>query len=188
MSKVITTPELAQVLENMSGTQFVGVKSCTVPKLNKKGRVTGLTIQETLNINPENIVKISEFVAGAGYSYFQGVINRLLKEGKEPNRYDEGISWHVPYLDTKTIKMHPKTGELYAYFFCSYANNKPTTRFVDKSTGKEISRVDLEEFLPVEKTPMNQGLDKGNEVIVRTFKLSSINELSAAGEVYNIIA
>lgn len=186
MARIITIPELANVLENMDKHQFVGIKSCTIPKLNKTGRVTHQSIQGKLGIDPANIVKLSSFVAGAGFSYLDGIRNKLLAEGKAPESYIEGTSWHVPYGETKTIKQHPKTQELYAYLFCSYANNPPESRFVDKSTGKEVSKDDLAEFLPPEREPTNQGVD--DPVIVRTFKLSSIKELSAAGEVYTVVA
>jgi hypothetical protein len=182
---VVTKLELAEKIEHLPSHQFVGLRTKTIPKLNKKGRVTGLTVQEKLHIDPANIVKFSEFTAGMGYEYQHMIENRLIKEGKDVSEYQKGESWHVPYGDCKTIRKHKDRDDLYFYCFL-VSHNVPKSEYVDFSTGKEIAKVELEEYLPVEKAPENQGLKEGNEVLVRTLKLESVYTLSAGGNEYSV--
>jgi len=187
MAKLITTQEAVTLIENFDSHQFAGFKTMTIPKLNKHGRVTGATLQEKVHVEPANVRKLSQFVAGIGYSYMTGIQNKLIQEGKDPANYVAGETWHVAYGECKTIRQHKGTGELYFYCFLNSAM-PPQSRYVDISNGQEIDRETLVEFLPVEKAPKNQGVEEGNELRVRTFKLSSVKELSAAGEVYTIVS
>jgi len=57
-------------------------------------------------------------------------------------------------------------------------------RFVDISTGVEIDRARLVNFLDIEHTPGNQGVESGRETIVRTYKLSSVRTLTVDGISY----
>ena len=186
MAKVEVTPlELCKVIDGLDSHSFAGFRTQTKPTLNKKGRVTGQTIQEKLGIDPSNIVKLSAFIAGIGYDYPQMVQNRLLKEGKSVDDYQKGNSWHIPYGDSKTIRKHKDKDELFFYAFL-VANNPSSSIYMDVSTGNEIAKADLEEYLKVNKAPVNQGLEEGNEVKVRTLKLNSVVSLSAMGNEYSV--
>ena len=170
------------ITKGLTGCTFARLKTVTTPKLNKKNRKTG----EPLTIPASNIRKISEFSAGLGYDYKKSVENRLVKEGKDVSEYEAGETWHESYNGSKVIRKHKKTDELYFYVSLN-ANNKSEVKFVDVVTGNEIPKTDLEDFLPPEHTPSNQGLSEGNEVIVRTLKLESLKGLSACGETYEVI-
>ena len=179
----IKAVQLPELFEKFKGTSFVGLKTKTTPKLLKKGRVSGKTLLEA--VGTDEVVKESAFSAGIGYDYATSVKNKLLKEGKSEDEYEAGETWHIPYNGSKVIRQHRKTGEL--YFYVSLNTNNPSkAEYFDVKNGTVIPKEVLEEFLPVEKAPTNQGVEEGNEVLVRTLKLGSVASLSACNEVYNV--
>lgn len=180
----ICATDLPQLFEKYKGTSFVGIKTKTIPKLLKKGRVSGKPLVEV--IGTDSVVKESAFSAGIGYDYATSVKNKLLKEGKSEEAYEAGETWHVPYNGSKVIRQHKGTGEL--YFYVSLNTKNPSKAKYLSLDGKEISKDVLEEFLPVEKAPTNQGVEEGNEVLVRTLKLGSVASLSACGEVFEVVS
>lgn len=200
--KIINIDGLKILIEDYKGHTFAGLKTLTIPKLNKFFRFSEkekaefvkngqkalkITLEEKTGIKPENVRKESYFTCGIGYDYEQGVKNRLIAEGKDVSAYERGSSWHIPYRDSKTLVQHKDSGEIYFYAFVSYANNPAKSRYIDISTGNEILKDHLEAFLPPEgDAPKNQGLSDGNEVEVRTLKLSSVKELSAFGDIYKV--
>jgi hypothetical protein len=202
MEKTINKDGLITIINDYSGHSFAGLKTLTVPKLNKfyrfsdeekaefvaKGqKAPKISFEEKTGLNPENILKESEFVCELGFDYEQGIKNRLIAEGKDVSAYEKDASWHVPYGESKVLRQHKDTGEVYFYAFVSYANNPAKSRYIDISNDSEVSKKILEAFLPPESdAPKNQGLSEGNEVEVRTLKLSSVKSLSAFGDVYKI--
>jgi hypothetical protein len=184
MSITITGIGLANLLKDFDKKSFASIKAVTIPKLNKKGRSSGLSVSEVTGVDAVNVRKCTEMVIGLGYDYEQLVVNRLVnKEGKTGEEYERGVSWHEPWDGSSVIHQHKTTGERYLFVEC-IANNKPSSKFVDITTGSEIERDKLVEFLPKESDPENQGLD--NPVVVRTFKLDSIRQLKVGGEVYEV--
>ena len=170
------------VAKGLTGATFAHVKTVTKPKLIKTGRVSGMP----LNIPATDIRKVSEFGCGIGYDYKKSIENKLVKEGKEKTEYEAGDTWHEAFCGSKVIRRHKKTGELYFYVQLN-ANNVPKVKYVNVTTGKEIAKEEIAEFLPIESAPKNQGLEDGNEVLVRTLKLESLKSLSACGEVYEVV-
>lgn len=183
----ITSEKLVPLFEDFAGSSFIGIRTMTHPKFIKKGRSTGKTIEEKFNCSPSDIVKFSSFSAGIGYDYKKSIENKLIKEGKSIEEYQAGESWHEKYNDSKVIRRHKKTGELYFYCSLNTKNSSPESSYHDHKNGKDIDKDDLSEFLPIESKPMNQGVDEGNEVQVRTLKLNSVISLSACGEEYIIL-
>jgi hypothetical protein len=170
------------VAKGLTGCSFAHMRTVTIPKLNKKSRISGLP----LNIPASDIRKISTFGCGLGFNYQRSVENKLIAEGKSKDEYERGESWHVPHGNSKVICEHKKTGELY-FFVSLNANNKSESKFINIQTGNEISKEEISEFLPPEHEPTNQGTEPGNAVIVRTLKLESLKALSADGESWEII-
>lgn len=186
MATTIKSTELVGKFEDYSnGCSFVHLTTITEPKLLKKSRTTKQTIEEVVGVSSNVVVKVSTFGAGIGYDYTKSVQNKLLKEGKSVEEYEPKESWHVPYKDSKVIRKHKSSDELYFYVTLN-ANNKTTSKYMNKVTGEEIPEDKLVDFLPVESAPKNQGVEEGNEVLVRTLKLNSVIRLSACGEVYNV--
>jgi hypothetical protein len=186
-TKSINVQGVMKVMEDVvakspTGCTFVRLKTCTSPKFSKTGRVSKMP----LNIPAENIKKISEFSVGLGYDYQKSVENKLVKEGKSKDSYVRKETWHKPLGDSKVFHQHKETGEVYIYATLN-ANNNKLVKYVNVVTGDEIPEKDLEEFLPVESAPKNQGLEEGNEVRVMTLKLSSLKGLSACNESYEVV-
>jgi hypothetical protein len=176
MSFHIDCKTLVGLLEKYKGKTFCHLDTCTIPKLLKHGRVTGLTVQVKLGIKPDKVRKYSSFGAGIGYEYAYLVMNRLIKDEKSPLDYQPGESWHVPYNGSTVIRQHKTNGDLYV-FVALVANNPPTAEY--RAGNKVIPAEDLKEFLPVEYEAKNQGLDPEREVKVRTLKLASVTRLVA---------
>lgn len=176
---------LVALLENTEKHQFVSVETETNPKMNVNGRVSKLSIFDKFGCSPKSIVKVSSFTAMIGLTYKNVIENRLKKEGKDISSYETGTSWHEPVPGTKNLVRHKQSGEEYVYLFC-VANNVPTSAFYNMESGKMIDKEELTEYLPKETAPKNQGLDEGNEVIVRTYKLGSIRKIKTEGEVYSV--
>lgn len=184
MSITITGKGLANLLKDFDKKSFASIKAVTVPKLNKKGRNSGLSVLEVTGVAADNIRKCTEMVIGLGYDYETLIVNRLInKEDKTGEEYNRGVSWHEPWEGSSTIHKHKTKDELYLFVEC-IANNTPHSKFVDITTGNEIDKDLLVEFLPKESDPENQGLD--NPIVVRTFKLDSIRQLKVSGEVYEV--
>ena len=171
----IKADALVDIFEQYKGHTFCSLDTCTIPHLNKTGRVSGQTVMAKLGVNPVDIRKYSEFSAGIGYEYAYTVMNRLIKDGKPPFDYKPGETWHVPYGNSTVIRQHPKTGELY-FYVTLIANNPPYTEY---RAGKVLDRKDLEEFLAKDYTPANQGLAPDRVVEVRTLKLASVTRVVA---------
>lgn len=186
MKKVINVEEMSVIIETMPSNTFAGLKTMTKPKLLKKGRDSKIPFEERFGFSDDQVVKFSEMVVGMGYEYQKMIENRLIKEGKDVTEYERGESWHIPYKDSKTIRIK-KSDPTEMYFMAFLiANTAPKSEYVNFATGDVIDREMLREYLPVEKAPDNQGLSDGNEVLVRTFKMESIYSLSACGDVYSI--
>lgn len=175
-SKVTITGEgLANLLKDFNKKSFVSLHTVTEPKLNKKGRVSGLSVLEMVGAKAENIRKVSDMVVGLGYDYQDLVLNRLInKAGKDFQDYQPGESWHIPWEKSTTVHMHKTTGEKYFFVEC-IANNDPKSCYVDISTGAELSKEKLEEFLPKDYPPKNQGLDKGVRYSV-TLRIDGVDQ------------
>lgn len=197
-TKIVSAEGAVTLLEGilakgLTGCSFAHVKTVTDPKLLKKSRVTKLPLP-----NADKIVKVSEFGCGIGYSYDKSVENRLLaehadalKEGtitKEEvlAKHEKGDTWHEPFNGSKVIRQHKKTKEKYFYVQLN-ANTIPSVKYVDISTGTELSKDFLKDYLPTESAPTNQGLSEENVVQMRTLKLESLKGLSACGETYEIV-
>jgi hypothetical protein len=181
----ITGEGLATLLKDFNKKVFASIHAVTKPKLTKKGRVSGKTVPEAVGVDADKIRKVTDMVVGVGYDYQDLVLNRLInKEGKSWDDYTPGESWHIPWEGSTMVHQHKTTGEKYFFVEC-IANNKPKSQFVNIETGIEVSREVLEEFLPKESEPQNQGLDK--PVVVRTFKLDSIKKLKVNGTTYEVV-
>ena len=185
-TKIISSNVLPDLFEGFDKTTFIGIETATQPKLNKTGRVSGLTVVEKLKINPENIIKLAKYNAGLGYDYGTAVRNKLIKEGKDPSSYVPKDTWHQAYKGSTVIREHKTTGELYFQITLN-TNNKSTHVFIDKTNSAIIEDEDLAEFLPPKSASKNQGVEEGNEVEVQVLKLDSILSISACGNIYKVL-
>lgn len=198
-SKMITVSEFVSMMYNAKA-KFCGLSTVTVPKLTKKDRNTGEPWAVTFpGVDPTNVRKVAHGVALSGPDYvsiIEGRHDKAEANGEAHGAYEAGETWHEAVPGTKALRRHKGTGDLYAYFaFVSKVKKgdrwiplKSKTRIVDITTGAELDKTRLAAFLPVEKTPTNQGLSEDEAVIVRTYKLESIRALTVDGTVYTVIS
>jgi hypothetical protein len=156
----------------------VSIEAETTPRLRKTN------FYETIGCQVSDVKKVSQFVAMIGLDYRHVIEARLVKEGKSVDEYEAGTTWHEAVPGTKNLRRHKSSGELYVWIFC-VANNVPTSAYYNMSTGLKIETDEIKPFLS-ESTPKNQGLDKGNEVIPRTYKLESIRKITIDKETYTV--
>lgn len=181
----IKAEALVALLEMFKGKTFAAFDACTIPKLNKKGRVSGMSFKEKFGLDPDKLRKYSHFSAGVGYEYAYVVMNRLIKDGASPFDYQPGETWHEPYQGSTVIRQK-KSDPSELYFFATLiCNNPPKSEY--RAGDLALDKEALAEFLPVPSKPTNQGLGEGREVEVRTFKLRSIQKLRIENAEYEVI-
>ena len=181
--KVINKDQLVDMLEGKTKHIFISIEAETMPVKNKTGRETKETTIQAFNYEPKEIKKITYANVGLCYDYKSLIINRLKKEGKEESEYVAGDTWHEHCIGTKNLRQHKQTGEKYVWVFF-IANNTPKTCFYNSLTGSEINKALLEQFLPKDYEPTNQGLETDNIVHPRLYKLDSIKKIKIDSEEY----
>ena len=193
MIKAIEDREtLINFLENYDNHSWAGLTLTTedtglrkTSKLDRK-----IKFEQEVGVAYDNVRKHSIFTAGLGFSYLSLLKTRLEREGKTLAAYTPGDPdkiWHQPYKETKTIREHKRTGELYANVYL-IANNYPTVTYFDISTGKDIPKEKLANFMPEDPdySNNNQGLESDNVVKVRIIKFKSINEIRIDHDVIRV--
>jgi hypothetical protein len=181
----ITASTLVPLLERYKGKKLGHLDTMTIPELTKKGRVTGMTIQQKFGVEPGSIRKYSSFGCGVGYEYAALVEGRLEKDGKCPEDYIPGISWHMPYNGSTVIRVNKNNPDGAKYVFVALIANNPA-RAEYRSGNTLIPTDELKEFLKLEYEAKNQGLEKERQIKVITLKLESITRLAADGAEYII--
>lgn len=164
----ISSQELILQLSSVVGSQFVSVITETEPRMRK-----------TNNPYNGNVIKRSVQNGLVNFQYDEGVKRRLAKEGKDPNEFESGTSWHEPVkLNGRLTPFcrHKKTGDLYF----RYQLHNSRSQFFNKNTGDEISKDALTPFLYDSDSYKNQGLDE--PLMIITPKLSSIKEITFGGK------
>lgn len=168
-SESVTIDDMVTKLFDVKGSQFVSIVTETVPKMRKTG-----------NPYAETAVKVNKYRGIVNFHYDEGVLRRLAKEGKSPDDFKRGESWHEPVLhDGKLTPFcrHKKTDKLYLRFMYQGAD-EPT--YFNRETGLQIPTDALAPFLPEREAYGNQGLDDPLKFLV--FGLDSILAINVAGE------
>jgi hypothetical protein len=194
--KMVTVSEFVAAITGITRRPFAGLCGCTAPKLTQKDRTDHARTWAVAfpGIDRENVRKITNAVVMAGPDYGKMVVAELAREGKDESEYKRGTSWHEGVPGVPCLRRH-KVRQTELYFWAAFVQKvqrpdgtwmhiKPKTRFVDITTGANIDRAALENFLPTSDDPQNQGTDEGREVIVRTYKLESVRSLTVNGIAY----
>jgi hypothetical protein len=185
---IITAIEAVTMMEGLDENKhpFVGVTTQTFPKFLVKSRVTKEMFVDKFKVEKEQIVKVSNQSAQVGLVYADLIYRRLIAEGKSTDKYESGESWHIPYNDTRTIRQHKTTGELYFYLFLT-PKNKPDSFYLNTVTGAKVDKEELADFLPLPSIAKNQGLETENIVHVETLKLASLKRIAIDKQEYMIL-
>lgn len=177
MSKVqkeivkVNTNDLMRVLAQIKGAKPATIVTSTKVDMNK-----------TDNPYYGRITKKSEANIFLNYNYQKAVNARLVKEGKEPNFVASAPTWGQSIPGTPLV-LH--NGVL--YLTVGYlTNNTPKSEYF--CDGEPIDKRDIQNYLkPKSSSASKQGLESVDEVVVRKFKLESINEIRMSGKIYEII-
>ena len=111
-----------------------------------------------------------------GYNYENVVNNRLEREGKEADfesQKPNGKSWVKGYENLFLVS--DKDSEQFYLRTTMRKNTKPTSFYlVDNRIATAQEEAEIKTFIQSSSKPTNQGLDDGDEVIVRDFKTENV--------------
>jgi hypothetical protein len=191
----INQQNLINIFKNIDivGHRFIFIELETSPSLNKKNRVTGLNLMESLQTN--QIIKMSEGVFSIGLIYENAVNNNLERAEYETNFETSELPWGHFVEDSKIIIKHQSkndTSEKYYIRLYQY-KNKPVRKSKFYKIVDDV-RIELTEeellvlkgFLPVEKqdTKLEDGSFDTVKPIVNTVKIESIVRVKFDSEEY----
>jgi len=180
--KMLTIQQFAEYLKNReiegkTSAEFSLIRTKTSPKLNKTNRNTGDPIPY------KSVSKHTRSFCSLNIIYSNAVNNKAVREGYQEKGENlfvaEPLPWGswVTLPNGKTSKvLIEKAGDLYIRATFNTKIKPETTWIAD---GVEISKSDLIDYLPP---------DRENFVEVRTFKISSIQEIHLDHEIFQIIS
>ncbi len=169
--------KFAKIFDNVSGASFVGIDTLTeVPLLGgRKNEMQGRVTKRTVG----NQVMV--FQNKKSSSYGDMVTRRLIAEGKDPASFVLGArTWGERIPETPFIS-HFKDGETTFYVEFIFLRAGESTYLLD---GKPIAKVDIVGLKPEATGGEQGGLD--NKVVVRSFKLTSIEKVRIDGMEYKL--
>lgn len=164
--------ELATFLMEIKGASFVTFLAETeLPKMRKTG-------------NPfVGATKLAVVNGTINFFYDKAVLRRLEAEGKGPEAFERGESWHVPEKRSDgtltPFALHKKTGERYLRLMPGKTLSKAYVL-----NGEQVPTDEIERFIPAPFFPSNQGLDK--PVQFRVWKLAGIHAMNTEGRSFRI--
>jgi hypothetical protein len=169
--------KFAKIFDNVNGASFVGIDTLTeVPLLGgKKNEMQGRVTKRTVG----NQVMV--FQNKSSSSYGDMVQRRLLAEGKDPASFElQPRTWGERIPETPFIS-HTKDGDTTFYLEVIFLRPGTSTYLLD---GKPINKADIVGLKPESAGGEQGGLD--NKVIIRSFKLTSIEAVRIDGMEYRL--
>lgn len=139
--------QLESHLLDIKGAKLVGLISTTEPRMRKTG-------------NPYvGTVKVADRRVLLNFNYDDAILRRLISEGKDPDTFVGGSSWHVPMtLDGRLtpLAMHKNDANKH-YLRCE--DRGLNESFYVSPTGDVVNPNDLQPFIQTSGYN-NQGLDR----------------------------
>jgi len=154
---------LIKVLDRVQGCTFATIDSVTEPSKGIEKVTTGERVLLFNNLNSsgyENMVK-----------------RRLIEAGKDPRNFSVGDPPWGERLPNSPLIVHNGRTYLQTIELKEGAVEYFTTSIVGRRKIEDISAYNLREHRS------NQGLPKGEEVKVKTYKLESIERIALMGEI-----
>ena len=165
---ITTQEEMVRVLSAVRGATPITFVARTDTKALKTGNPYG------------KIYKTSRVNGMVCFKYPEGVIRRLEKEGKSPDEFLQGESWHEAVLTTDgkltPFCRHKTNGSVYIRFM--FLNRYEV--IYRSETGQVLTEEQVRPFLPKKSGYANQGLDEPLRFV--TYKLSGISEMTVGEE------
>lgn len=165
-TKEITLKQLVKVLMAVTGATPATFEAMTEVKMNK-----------TNNPYYGKIFKKQRSNVFINFNYANSVNKALTKEGKEADFVPQARPWGEK-IPGAPIVLHK--GEF--YLEARFLQNEPKVEYF--KDGKSIDKAEFETFLPKEKVVEgaennSQGLEA--PVVIRTFKITNIHEITVGG-------
>ena len=164
-SIVIKPETLVDLIKGTKGATFITFKAETKVKLNKS--------------NPyfDRVTKQSEVNAQLNFNYENAVNNRRANEGKERDFQTKGLKWGGKAHNNSVVE---NNGKLYLQ-----VRVLKSLESIYQVDGKNISKDEATKIIPERKSyAAGQGVE--SEVIVRTYGIASIKEVTMNGIKYLI--
>jgi hypothetical protein len=175
--RVVTRTELIKMLSSLRGATFITFRHKADMSDTSKMRKVG---------NPYwgNCFKTQTVNGMVNFQYDEGVLRRLEKEGKSPDSFRQGTSWHNPVTvrDHLTPFCHHKTDPRKIYIRFMYLKQLECSFHTDE--GVEIDPGAIKAFLKERSSYANQGLDK--PLVFTTWDINSVLSCKFNGKSYVI--
>jgi len=172
--QIISRKELAERLLAVKGANFITFTAYTDTDCRKTGNPWTLPI-----------MKRSKVRGVVNFQYIPGVRRRLEEEGKDPDGFTPGKSWHTAVLlDGKVtpLSAHKKDpSRLYLRFM--YLDTLARPAYFD-GQGQERQQEEIASFLKDKQEYKNQGLEAPLQFHV--YGLPNIEEATFAGSQYTL--
>ncbi len=176
MSRKVSRVELVAFLMALKGATFATFKFNTDARAKKTGNPFG-TIRKETTVNGQ-----------LNFHYDNAVVNRLAKEGKGPEVFEQGTSWHHPIkrADGSLTPFASKKGEAEpSYIRFRLLQQIAGPDFFD-TLGRPLAAEVVKPFLPKPSSYDNQGTE--DPVIFLTYGLDAVRELTADGETLEVVS
>ncbi len=173
LSNAITVNEFVAIVSQRVGAFMLTFETRTDARAKKTG-------------NPFGVITKTNVVNGTvNFRYDAGVLRRLEKEGKSPEDFERGESWHEAVTDSSgrltPFCRHKQNGDLYIRFMHNQTIGEPRYFAED---GHEITKEECQAWLPKPSAYANQGLEK--PLVFLTYKLASIEAVTLNGERFEL--
>jgi len=175
---LITTKKLIELLMEQKGATFVTfTHRANMSKTNK--------MRKGNNPHFGNCFKTQSVNGMINFHYDKGVLRRLEKEGKSPENFKKGKSWHEPVLRTDNtltpFARHKKDPRRIYVRFMYLATVKS---YYHTAQGSRIATDKITPFLPSKNSYKNQGLEK--PLIFNTWGIDDIIAITLDNQKYSI--
>lgn len=169
LARFVDSSTLTDLLSNMRGAKFTTIQTRTEPKLLAKHPITGET-------NPfrGNIMKISRVNGMIGWIYANSVNNQRTREDLTPDFEPLPRKWGRRIPGSPLVEHQ---GALYI----ELKVERSLGHHYETLEGQEVDAATVEQYLP-KRSHGRQGIEK--EVILRDYRLESIQSLKLNGTIY----
>lgn len=171
--ETVSQETLVETLSNApQSASFVSFESVTEPRLLKTDNPYYDSETKTWNLR-----KISRTTGIINFVYENSVNNQREREGLEADFESHPRRWGSRVDGTPLVEHKGR-------FYLEVNVQSSESRYVD-NMGREVPREELEEFFGSRSSSSRQGVE--DKVILRDYKISSINQINMFGQQYDVI-
>lgn len=175
---VCSIDELVRVLLATRGAQPITFTARTDAGVRAKDK------DKNPNPYPRPIWKTATVNAMVNFWYDRGVYRRLKAEGKSPNAFRQGSSWHDPIMIGKRLTplCQGKSEENRNFYLRVMCLSTVLGPDYHDAHGQPLTNTDVAPFLKPRNEYRNQGL--GAPLVFKTYSLANVTCLTLQGQSY----